>query len=154
MRDGIVNLVMKSSALDELSILDIARSVIVQYVKRRLPLFARIANAFAQYADISCRRIQNKKEAKMLTVTESARQHLKNMLLAHSDDPEIGLRLTVEPPRQFGLVLDREGVGDQVVEHEGAKVLLVASELVTLLSEVTIDAQDTPEGTKLVISKE
>ena len=90
----------------------------------------------------------------MLTVTESARQHLKNMLLAHSEDPEIGLRLTVEPPRQFGMVLDREGVDDQIVEYEGAKVLLVAPELVTLLDEVTIDAQDTPEGTKLVISKE
>ena len=68
--------------------------------------------------------------------------------------PEIGLRLTLEPPRQFGLALDREGVGDLITEHEGAKVLLVAPEVVAQLDEITIDIKDTPEGPKLVISKE
>ena len=71
-----------------------------------------------------------------------------------SDDPEVGLRLTVQPPRQFSLVLDREGVGDHVVEHEGSKVLLVEQESAALLEELTIDVKDTHEGTKLVISKE
>jgi Fe-S cluster assembly iron-binding protein IscA len=90
----------------------------------------------------------------MLIVTENARQYLKDMLLSHSEDSEIGLRLTVEPPRQFGLVLDSEGAGDQVVEHEGSKVLLVAPDLVSVLEEVTIDVRDTPEGSRLVISKD
>jgi len=90
----------------------------------------------------------------MLTVTDSAKLELKRMLLEHVDDPEIGLRLTLEPPRQFGLTLDREGVGDPVTEHEGAKVLLVAPELAAQLDEITIDTKDTPEGPKLVISKE
>ncbi len=89
----------------------------------------------------------------MLTVTDSAKLELKRMLLEHIDDPEIGLRLTLEPPRQFGLTLDREGVGDLVTEHEGAKVLLVAPELAAQLDEVTIDARDTPEGPRLIISK-
>ena len=87
----------------------------------------------------------------MLTVTENAKQHLKNMLLAHTDDPEIGLRLTVESPQQFGLVIDSEGIGDQVVKHEGLKVLLVKPELVTLLDKATIDTKETPEGPNLVI---
>jgi Fe-S cluster assembly iron-binding protein IscA len=90
----------------------------------------------------------------MLTVTENARQHLKDMLLSHSDDPEIGLRLTVDPPREFGLVLDSEGVGDQVVEHEGFKVLIVAPDLASTLNEVVVDIKETPEGSKLVISKD
>jgi Fe-S cluster assembly iron-binding protein IscA len=90
----------------------------------------------------------------MLTVTENAKQHLKNVLLDHIDDPEIGLRLTVESPRQFGLMLDREGIGDHVVEHKGSKVLLVAPDLLAVLSEVTIDTKDTAEGAKLVISRE
>jgi Fe-S cluster assembly iron-binding protein IscA len=90
----------------------------------------------------------------MLTVTENARQYLKDMLLSHSEDPEIGLRLTIEPPRQFGLALDSEGVGDHVVEHEGSKVLLVAPDLVSTLDEVTIDVKDTSEGSRLVISKD
>jgi Fe-S cluster assembly iron-binding protein IscA len=91
----------------------------------------------------------------MLTVTENAKQYLKDTLLAHSSDPDVGLRLTLEPPRQFGLMLDSVGIGDHVVEHEGSKVLLVTPELVTLLNEVTIDTKDTPEGLKkLMISKE
>lgn len=90
----------------------------------------------------------------MMTVTESAKLELKRMLLDHVDDPEIGLRLTLEPPRQFGLTLDREGVGDLVTEYEGAKVLLVAPELAAQLDEITIDTKDTPDGPKLVISKE
>ena len=90
----------------------------------------------------------------MLIVTENAKQQLKSMLLNHNDDPEIGLRLTVEPPQKFGLVLGREGMGDHVVQYEGAKVLLVTPELLTLLNEATIDAEVTPEGAKLVISRQ
>lgn len=91
----------------------------------------------------------------MLTVTESAKQHLKELLLAaRSDDPEISLRLELKPSGQFGMVLDREAEGDQVVEHEGAKVLLVASELAPVVEGVTLDVQDTPDGPKLVVSRE
>ena len=89
----------------------------------------------------------------MLTVTESAKQLLKEMLTARSDDPEAGLRLLLKPPGQFGIVLDREAEGDQVVEHEGAKVLLVASELVPVVEGVTLDVQDTPDGPQLVVLK-
>lgn len=92
----------------------------------------------------------------MLTVTESAKELLTETLLANTDDPEISLRLTLltlEPPGQLGLVLDREAEGDQVVEHEGAKVLLVASELAAVMDGITLDVQDTADGPKLVVSK-
>ena len=55
---------------------------------------------------------------------------------------------------QLGLVLGKEGYGDQVVEHEGAKVLLVAPELAPVVDGVTLEVQDTPDGPKLVVSKE
>lgn len=90
----------------------------------------------------------------MLTVTEGAKQLLKETLLAHTDDPEVGIRLSVKPPGQFGIVLDKEAEGDQVVEHEGVKVLLVASELGALLDGKTLEVQDTPDGQKLVVLKE
>ena len=90
----------------------------------------------------------------MLTVTESAKELLKDKLVAHTDDPEIGLRLELEPPGQLGIVLDREAEGDQVVEHEGAKVLLVASELAPAVDGITLDVQDTADGPQLVVSKE
>ena len=90
----------------------------------------------------------------MLTVTESAKQLLKEALTAHSDDPEVALRLSFNLPGEFGIVLDREAEGDQVVEHEDTKVLLVASELAPVVEGVTLDVQDTPEGPKLTMSKE
>jgi Fe-S cluster assembly iron-binding protein IscA len=96
---------------------------------------------------------ESKKEVKMLTVTESAKQLLKGMLQTHSDDPEASLRLSADPDGRFGIALDSEAEGDQVVEHEGAKVLLVASTLAPMLEEVTLDVQDTAEGPKLVMSK-
>ena len=90
----------------------------------------------------------------MLTVTESAKQLLKKTLRSHSDDPEAGLRLSMDSGGQLEMVIDSEAEGDQVVEHEGAKVLLVAPELAPALEGVTLDIQDTADGPKLVISRE
>ena len=87
----------------------------------------------------------------MVTVTDNAKQLLRETLLARSDDPEAGLRLSIKPTGQLGIVLDREEESDQVVEHEGSKVLLVASELAPLVDGVTLDVKDTPEGQKLVV---
>lgn len=87
----------------------------------------------------------------MLTVTDNAKQLLKETLLAHTDEAEFGLRLLVKPPGQFGLVLDRKSPDDTVIEHEGSKVLLVGHWLDELLDRVTIDVQDTPDGPKLAI---
>ena len=89
----------------------------------------------------------------MLNVTDSAKRHLKELLLDKTDDPDFGVRLTVGAPGQIGLVLDRAGPSDQVVEYEGAKVLLVGQEEAQLLPEATLDTQDTPEGRKLIFSK-
>jgi len=90
----------------------------------------------------------------MLTVTESAKRLLKKILLSKTDDPDVGLRLSLKPPGQLGIVLGREAEGDQVVEHQGLKVLLVAQELAPVLDGETLDIQDTANGPTLVISKE
>lgn len=89
----------------------------------------------------------------MLTVTESAKQILKETLQEHSDDPETSIRLSVQEGGQFGIKLDSESEGDQVVEHDGAKVLLVASGLSNVLEGRTMDVHDTEEGPKLYITK-
>ena len=89
----------------------------------------------------------------MLTVTESAKQRLKELLLASTNDPDFGFRLVLKAPGELGLQLDREGVGDDVVEHEGSKVLLVGPEVLMVVAEAILDTEDTPEGTKLVISR-
>ena len=90
----------------------------------------------------------------MLTVTEEAKQILKEKLLANTDDPEMCLRLKGEPGGQLGLVLDKETPDDYVVEQEGAKVLLIGKELADVVDELTLGTEDTPEGPKLVIRRE
>ena len=89
----------------------------------------------------------------MLTVTESAKQLLKETLLAHTDDPEVSLRLELKPPGQFGVVLGREAEGDQVIEYEETTVLLVAAELASAVEGIALDVQDTADGPQLVVSK-
>ena len=92
----------------------------------------------------------------MLAVTEDAKQNLKEVLLANTNDSKIGLRLSMKPRGQLGLmlVLDEEAPGDYVIKHEGFKVLLVKEELLPLVDGVTIGIQDTPDGSRLTISRE
>ena len=90
----------------------------------------------------------------MISVTDSAKKHLKGALLAHSDDPDISLRLVAKPGGQLGFVLDRETKGDQVVEHKGTKVLLVGQELAPVVTGLILDVRDTAEGSELFLSRE
>jgi len=90
----------------------------------------------------------------MLTVTEDAKQILKEKLLANTEDPELVLRLKRDPGGQLGLVLDRQAPDDYVVEHEETRVLLIGKELADVVDELTLTTEDTPEGPKLVIRRE
>jgi Fe-S cluster assembly iron-binding protein IscA len=87
----------------------------------------------------------------MLAVTERAKQELKRILADKVDNPQGGLRLRVSNPGEFGLSIDTEMPGDQVVKYEGAKVLLVEEGLATSLKGVIIGVEDTPEGPKLAV---
>lgn len=90
----------------------------------------------------------------MITVTDSAKEHLKNILLAHSDDLDFSLRLVAKPAGRLGFVLESEAKeDDQVVEHEGTTVLLIGHELMPIVEGLTLDVQDTADGPKLFVSK-
>ena len=89
----------------------------------------------------------------MVMVTDNAKELLKRTLREHSNDPDTGLRLSMAPAGQFGVKLDREAEGDQVVEYEGTKVLLVAVELAPLMEEAIIDTRDTDNGPRLSLHK-
>jgi len=90
----------------------------------------------------------------MLAVTERAKQELKKILSAHVDYPMAGLRLSKSEPDRFTLTIDVEEPGDQVVKHEGSKVLLVDKELASALQGTIIDIEDTPEGPRLTAFEE
>jgi len=89
----------------------------------------------------------------MLTVTESAKQLLWEMLMANSNNPDAGVRLNIDSTGRLSLVLSKQGYGDHIVEYEEEKVLLVAPEVASIVSNVTLDTKDTPNGPKLVVSR-
>jgi len=89
----------------------------------------------------------------MLTVTERAAQELKGILEAHAVEPEQVLRL-VRETQGFSLRLDKEGAGDEVVESEGATILLIDEQLGPIVDGAVVDCIDTPEGPRLTITKE
>ena len=90
----------------------------------------------------------------MIGATELAKQELKRILNANTDKAEACLRLTANDQGQLGLAIDVEKEGDQAVEHEGSKLLLVEKDLADTLQGITIDVEETAEGARLVISGE
>jgi Fe-S cluster assembly iron-binding protein IscA len=90
----------------------------------------------------------------MLTVTERAKEELRQILTNTVDHPLAGLRLTRRGPGHFALIVDVEEPGDVVVKYEGLKVLLIEEKLVDNLEGITLDIEDTPDGPKLTAYKE
>jgi Fe-S cluster assembly iron-binding protein IscA len=89
----------------------------------------------------------------MIAVTERAKNELKKILTEKVDNPLAVLRLTPSH-KGLGLTLDVEMPGDETLEHENTKILVVERTLVDDLKNVTLDVEDTPEGSELVIIKE
>lgn len=93
----------------------------------------------------------------MLTVTEAAKEYLKETLEAQTKDSKACTRLILMPPHfeKINLMLDVGGTnnGDQVIEYDGVIVMAVAPELKPVLDGVTLDVKDTDQGRQLVITK-
>ena len=85
----------------------------------------------------------------MITVTDSAVDHLRGML-ADRDDAADGLRLFIEKGGcsglEYGMRFDRATDADAVVEREGVRVL-VDPESLPLLRDITLDFHDGLTGT-------
>ena len=91
----------------------------------------------------------------MVTVTTRAAEKLREDLQAATPDPELGVRLIPSPsiPNRIEMVLDKEKEGDQVVENEGVKILLLDSQIAQALEGMVIDYEETPQGRRFTISK-
>ena len=87
----------------------------------------------------------------MINVTERAKQELKRLHDAYVDWPGGRLRVMDRGQGKLGLGIDLEEPDDQIVEYEGARLLTVEPGIAHRLRRVTIDVNDTPEGTELVI---
>jgi Fe-S cluster assembly iron-binding protein IscA len=90
----------------------------------------------------------------MLVVTEAGLEELKRILDEHTDNAQAGLRLTTDQSGTLGLTIDVKSAEDEVLEHKGSQLLIIERNLSASLEGVTIDAEETPEGRKLMITKE
>jgi Fe-S cluster assembly iron-binding protein IscA len=87
----------------------------------------------------------------MVTVTERAKEKLKEMLQSETDDPSVGLRLATAPSGEFGIFPDRERDDDHIVEHQGSAVLLVGQEMADAIGDATIDYDESRPDPRLVM---
>ena len=89
----------------------------------------------------------------MVNVTERAKDRLKQLLDTKTDDRSVGLRLEKTSSGQLGIFPDRERTDDQVVEHDGAPVLLIGQEIAQTVGDTTIDCEEGAPGPRLVIKR-
>jgi Fe-S cluster assembly iron-binding protein IscA len=90
----------------------------------------------------------------MVNVTDRAKDRLKQLLETRSDDQSVGLRLEHTSSGQLGIFPDQERADDQVVEHEGAPVLLIGREIAEAVEDTTIDYEEQGgPGPRLVIKR-
>ena len=87
----------------------------------------------------------------MLTVTESAEQHLNDILKQNDAPDDAALRFVVEG-QSLGLTRGKESPGDQKFEHDGKTVLLLDEQVAGLLDERTLDTEKTEEGARLALA--
>ncbi len=87
----------------------------------------------------------------MINVTEKAVDALANSLDSTEAAPEQSLRLALTPQGEYGLAIDEQREGDQVIKQEERPVLLVAEEVSTALHGAVLDVVDSAEGQRLTL---
>lgn len=87
----------------------------------------------------------------MIGITERAKKELKKILIDNVDHPEARLRIRINDRGQLGLGIDIEMPDDKVIEYEGSKLIVVEPDLASSLEDLTIDVEDSDEGSQLVI---
>lgn len=87
----------------------------------------------------------------MLNVTEKAADALAKSLESSEATDEQSLRLARTPHGEFGLAIDEERDGDQVVKQEERSILVIDEEVSTALDGAILDVADSPEGQRLTL---
>ena len=89
----------------------------------------------------------------MVVVTDRAKTYLKESVLSkiQAQTPRASARLAQTAAGNLSVFPDKEMEGDQVVEHEGAIVLLIDGALSDRLAGATIDCVESPGESHLTI---
>jgi Fe-S cluster assembly iron-binding protein IscA len=92
-------------------------------------------------------------EIPMLTVTEKAASHLKQMLEEAEAPEDKCVRVSVSAEGQnLALTLGSREPGDRTYEHEGRTVLVVDEELAQRLDERKVDVDGAGDKAQLVLN--
>ena len=94
--------------------------------------------------------IGERKETEMMNVTDKAAALIGEALDTQRQNDSDVFRFS-RVDQDFGLNIDEEHEGDQVVLAGDRKVLVIESEISQELDGTTIDAVDTPEGERLTL---
>ncbi len=87
----------------------------------------------------------------MLNVTDKAVDVLADSLEASEATDQQSLRLTQNERGEYGLAIDEERDGDQVVKQEERAVLVLDADTAQALNGAVLDVVDSPEGQRLAL---
>ncbi len=90
----------------------------------------------------------------MIYVTNEAKQELRNLLPAGHAMPEAYLRVIDRGHGKLELDTGAMSPDDQVVEYDGAVLLIAEHRFASADDNISLDAYATSEGHRLVISEE
>ena len=90
----------------------------------------------------------------MIYVTNQARHELARLYAEQEHSPTDYLRLTDRGNDELGLCLDERHAEDESLELAPQTLLLVEPAVVSCYVGVSVDAYDTPDGPRLIISRE
>ena len=90
----------------------------------------------------------------MLYVTNQARQELTRLYKNWEHRSDQHLRLVRGNDGELGLDMGERHAEDESLEYEGRTLICFEPALVSRFRGVSLDAYDTPEGPRLIISKE
>jgi Fe-S cluster assembly iron-binding protein IscA len=87
----------------------------------------------------------------VIGITERAKEELKELLDKNSNNPQARLRLTANDEGKLGLGIDVEKPEDEIVEYQGANLLVVEPGLSEKLNKFALDVVDDDEGHRLIV---
>ena len=88
-----------------------------------------------------------------LMITEDATAEVHKLLESGRTGPGQLIRLEMDAEGAVALQLDRQRDGDEVIEYEGAAVMVVEPRVAEALTALSIIAKDTPDGAAIVVRK-
>ncbi len=88
-----------------------------------------------------------------LKFTERAAAVLHESLRKQEREPDQVLRLLIDPQANIKLALDIPRDGDQRVEYQGATIVVIEPAICIVLSDVTVDAQESPIGLTFTVQQ-